>query len=231
MLVVSTAHSTVLAAVGPRIVRGDLAEGSVITLDWLGETYGVSRTVAREVVQVLASMGLVESRRRTGIRIQPRDRWDDFDPAVIRWRLDGAGRVGHLHQLAELRAAVEPASAALAAAHADDEQRREVVRLADEMERSGADGDLRAFLEQDVAFHRLLLRASGNVMFARLGDVVEEVLRGRTDHDLMPPEPKTEARRLHRAVAEAVAAGESEVARDAMTAICAEVVAHLGDLP
>ena len=65
----STAHSTVLAEVGPRIVRGDLAEGALITLDWLGETYGVSRTVAREVVQVLVSMGLVESRRRTGIRI------------------------------------------------------------------------------------------------------------------------------------------------------------------
>ena len=223
----STAHRTILAEVGRRIVRGELAEGSTLTLDQLGETYGVSRTTAREVVQVLVSMGLVESRRRTGIRILPRDRWDDFDPAVIRWRLEGADRVEHLHQLAELRAAVEPSSAALAAAHADAEQRAEIVRLAEEMERSGAAGDLRTFLEQDVAFHRLLLRASGNVMFARLGDVVEEVLRGRTDHDLMPSEPKREARRLHQVVAEAVAGGEGEVARFAMTAICAEVVADL----
>ena len=105
VLLVSTAHSTVLAEVGPRIVRGDLAEGSVITLDWLGDAYGVSRTVAREVVQVLVSMGLVESRRRTGIRILPREEWDDYDPAVIRWRLEGEDRVLHLHQLAELRAA------------------------------------------------------------------------------------------------------------------------------
>ena len=228
---VSTAHSTVLAEVGPRIVRGDLAEGTVITLDQLGETYGVSRTVAREVVQVLVSMGLVESRRRTGIRILPRDRWDDFDPAVIRWRLDGAERVTHLHQLAELRAAVEPASAALAAGHADAEQRAELVRLAEQMEVSGSQGDLRTFLEQDVAFHRLLLKASGNVMFSRLGDVVEEVLRGRTDHDLMPPVPKSEARRLHQVVAEAVAGGEDEVARFAMTAICAEVVGDLDHAP
>ncbi len=224
----STAHSTVLAELGPRIVRGDLPVGAVITLEWLGEAYGVSRTVAREVVQVLVSMGLVESRRRTGVRILPRERWDDFDPAVIRWRLGGADRLAHLHQLAELRAAVEPTSAALAAVHADDAQRAEIVRIAEEMEGSGAAGDLRTFLEQDVAFHRLLLRASGNVMFARLGDVVEEVLRGRTDHDLMPPEPKREARRLHQVVAEAVAGGEAEVARFAMTAICAEVVSDLG---
>lgn len=227
----STAHSTVLAEIGPRIVRGDLAVGSVITLDWLGEAYGVSRTVAREVVQVLASMGLVESRRRTGIRILPREAWDDFDPAVIHWRLQGEDRVGHLHQLAELRAAIEPASAALAATHADSDQRAEIVRLAGLMEVSGAAGDLRAFLEQDVAFHRLLLRASGNVMFSGLGEVVEEVLRGRTDHDLMPAQPKQEARRLHQVVAEAVAGGEAEVARSAMTAICAEVVFDLGHNP
>jgi DNA-binding FadR family transcriptional regulator len=225
---VSTAHSTVLAEVGPRIVRGDLAEGSVITLDWLGDAYGVSRTVAREVVQVLASMGLVESRRRTGVRILPREQWDFYDPAVIRWRLEGQDRVGHLHQLAELRAAVEPTSAALAARHADEAQRAEIVRIAEQLEASGAAGDLRTFLEHDVAFHRLLLRASGNVMFAGLADVVEEVLRGRTDHDLMPPEPKPEARRLHQVVADAVAGGEADVARSAMTAICAEVVSDLG---
>jgi DNA-binding FadR family transcriptional regulator len=228
VLLVSTAHSTVLAEVGPRIVRGDLAEGSVITLEWLGEAYGVSRTVAREVVQVLVSMGLVESRRRTGIRILSREAWDDYDPAVIRWRLEGEDRVLLLHQLAELRAAIEPSSAALAATHADDAQRTEIVRIAEQMEASGAAGDLRTFLEQDVAFHRLLLRASGNVMFSGLSDVVEEVLRGRTDHDLMPPEPKQEARRLHQVVAEAVAGGEAEVARFAMTAICAEVVSDLG---
>lgn len=228
LLIVPTAHSTVLAEIGLRIVRGDLAEGAVITLEWIGDTYGVSRTVAREVVQVMVSMGLVASRRRTGIKILPREQWDDYDPAIIRWRLAGEHRLRHLHELAQLRAAIEPASAALAAIHADGDQRAEIVRLAEQMEASGAAGDLQTFLEQDVAFHRLLLRASGNVMFSGLGDVVEGVLRGRTDHDLMPTEPKREARRLHQVVAEAVAGGEGEVARYAMTAICAEVVSDLG---
>jgi DNA-binding FadR family transcriptional regulator len=225
---VSTVYRTVLADLGPRIVSGDVAEGSVITLEWLCGRYGVSRTIAREVVQVLAAMRLVESRRRTGIRILGRDEWDAYDPALIRWRLDGEGRLDHLHELSQLRAAIEPASAALAAEHADAGQRDEVVRLAAEMETSGAAGDLKTFLEQDVAFHRLLLRSSGNVMFAALGDVVEEVLRGRTDHHLMPPTPKPEARRLHQVVADAVAGREAEVARAAMTAICVEVVSDLG---
>jgi DNA-binding FadR family transcriptional regulator len=125
---------------------------------------------------------------------------------------------------------VEPAAAALASDLAERPQRARILQLADDLEQTGSSGDLRAFLEHDVAFHRLLLEASGNVMFAALGDVVEEVLRGRTDHHLMPPEPKREARRLHHVVAEAVSAGEAEVARAAMSAICAEVVSEVAEM-
>lgn len=226
----STVYEDVLARLGPRIVDGSLPEGSVITLEWLREEFGVSRTIAREVVQVLSSMGLLESRRRTGTRVRPRSEWDSYDPAVIRWRLAGQDRTSHLHELTELRSVVEPAAAAAAARHADTEQRTRVRELAEDLERTGAAGELAEFLEHDVAFHRLLLEASGNVMFAALGDVVEEVLRGRTDHDLMPPRPKTEARRLHHVVADAVSAQEPEVARAAMAAICAEVVAGVTEL-
>ena len=224
---VSTVYTGVLAELGTQIVDGRLAPNSTLTLEGLQTEYSVSRTVAREVVQVLASMGLVESRRRTGIRVRPAQDWDHFDQAVIRWRLEGDSRAALLHELSQLRAAVEPPSAALAAEHADAGARKEIVRLAEEMETSGAAGDLATFLDLDIAFHRLLLTASGNLMFEALGDVVEEVLRGRTDHHLMPAEPKPEARRLHLMVAEAVAAGDADVAQAAMHAICVEVVSEM----
>ncbi|HET9859477.1 MAG TPA: FCD domain-containing protein [Nocardioidaceae bacterium] len=226
----STLHEHVLSRLGPRIVSGSLPAGSTINLEWLQQEFDVSRTVAREVVQVLASMHLVDSRRRTGVVVLPRTAWDVYDRAVIRWRLAGPEREEQLHQLSQLRAAIEPPAAALAAVNADDGQRRRIVEVADALESTGAAGDLRAFLEHDVVFHRLLLESSGNSMFMGLAYVVEEVLRGRTDHDLMPPHPKPEARRLHAVVAEAVAGGEPEVAQAAMTAICAEVVAAMGRL-
>ncbi|MDP3894990.1 FadR/GntR family transcriptional regulator [Nocardioides sp.] len=226
----STVYEGVLAEFGPRIVDGSIPVGSVLTLELIGEQYDVSRTIAREVVQVLVSMGLVESRRRTGIRVLPKTRWDAFDPAVIRWRLAGSTRREHLAELTQLRAAVEPAAAALAAEHADAGQRAEVERLAERMEGAGAARDLLTFLEHDIAFHRLILNASGNIMFAGLGDVVEEVLRGRTGHHLMPPEPKPEARRLHTMVAGAVARGDGEVARAAMTTICLEAAHGITEL-
>lgn len=223
----ATLHTDVLASLGPRIVEGALPGDSMITLDWLCREYAVSRTIAREVVQVLASMGLVESRRRTGVRVLTEEHWDVFDPAVLRWWLASSRRPELLRQLSQLRVSVEPLAAALAAGHATDQQRAEVVTLAERMEEAGGRGDLTSFLEHDVAFHRLLLDASGNVLFARLGDVVEEVLRGRTDHHLMPSEPKPEARRLHSMVAEAVERGRPELAEAAMSAICAEVLAEM----
>jgi len=226
----STLHEDMLSRLGRRIVNGQLSPGSTINLDWLQQEFDVSRTVAREVVQVLASMQLVDIRRRTGITVLPEGRWDVYDRAVLRWSLAGPRRERQLHQLSQLRAAIEPPAAGLAADHADPAQRHRIVQLADALEETGASGDLKAFLEHDVEFHRLLLEASGNSMFVALAYVVEEVLRGRTEHDLMPVRPKPEARRLHAVVAEAVAGGEAEVARAAMTAICAEVVTAMSRL-
>ncbi|HEY8478418.1 MAG TPA: FCD domain-containing protein [Spirillospora sp.] len=226
----STLHEEVLARLGPLIISGSLAPGSTVNLEWVQQEFGVSRTVAREVVQVLASMRLVSSRRRTGVTVLPEEEWDSYDRAVIRWRLDGPDRGRWLHQLSQLRTAIEPPAAALAARHADDAQRERIVELGAALESTGAAGDLTAFLEHDIAYHRLLLEASGNAMFSGLAYVVEEVLRGRTLHHLMPAQPKPEARRLHLVVAEAVAGGESEVARAAMTAICVEVTEEMGQL-
>lgn len=223
----SNVYAGVLAKLGPRIVNGGLVTDTSLTLEGLQTEFGVSRTIAREVVQVLASKGLVESRRRTGVRVRPPSDWDHYDPAIIRWRLDGDGRAAHLYDLSELRAAVEPPSTALAAMNADATVRTEIVRLAQSMEIAGAAADLSTFLDLNTRFHRMLLAASGNVMFDALGDVVEEVLRGRTDHDLMPTRPKPEARRLHLLVAEGVAKGDAKTSQTAMQAICDEVVSAM----
>lgn len=223
----STLHRGVLERVGAAITTGTYPPGHVLTLDQLCAEHAVSRTVAREVVQVLQSMGLVESRRRTGVTVRPHGDWNVFDPSVIRWRLAGPERASQLRQLTELRAAIEPLAAAASATHATRAQRARLVELAELLEDTGGRGDLDTFLDHDVEFHRVVLESSGNDMFAGLSEVVEAVLRGRTHHQLMPAHPKPEARRLHAVVADAVCGGEPEVAQAAMTAIVAEVVAEV----
>src|SRR5690349_20469977 len=176
---VSALHDNVLTGIGAEIVSGELSAGEVINLERVGARYGVSRSVAREVVRVLESMGLVASRRRVGVTIQPRSAWHVFDPQVIRWRLDHGDRAEQLLSLSELRRGVEPVAAALAAGRASAEQCRELASAVSDMVVHGRSGDLEAYLVADAAFHRTLLAASGNEMLGSLDSVVEEVLSGR----------------------------------------------------
>lgn len=215
-------HEDVLEALGGRIVSGDLAEGAVLTLDTIDTEYDVSRSVSREAVRVLESMGLVASRRRVGVTVLPRSAWHVYDPRLIRWRLDSDDRTRQLRSLGELRSGVEPVAAGLAAQRATPEQCAALTAAASDMVVHGRAGDLEAFLEADIAFHRILLAASGNEMLAALDGVVAEVLAGRTHHHLMPEHPKDEAVALHVEVARAVRSGDADAARTAMATIISE---------
>ncbi|MEE1783549.1 FCD domain-containing protein [Streptomyces sp. SP17BM10] len=208
-----------LDELGPAIAGGDIPVGAVLRSEELEERFGVSRTVVREAVRILEGMRMVASRRRVGITVQPKSDWDVFDPLVIRWRLAGADRPAQLRSLGSLRVAVEPAAAALAAVHASDDHRRELSSLAVELTMSARAADLSTFLRHDIAFHATVLKASGNEMFAHLGDTVGAVLTGRTEYHLMPHQPEPYAIRLHREVAEAICAGDGAHAEQAMRTI------------
>ncbi|MGO4748030.1 FadR/GntR family transcriptional regulator [Streptomyces sp. 2MCAF27] len=205
-------HARVLASLGPAITAGEYPPGTVLRTDELEQRFDVSRTVVREVVRVLESMHMVESRRRVGVTVRPADEWDVFDPQVIRWRLAGTDRPRQLRSLTALRSAIEPAAAALAAEHATPEQCAELTEHALNMVATSRGQQLPAYLIHDIAFHRVILKSSGNEMFARLGDVVAEVLTGRTEHQVMFNDPDPEAVTLHVRVAEAVRARDAALA-------------------
>ncbi len=220
-------HAGVLDALGARLVGGDLAPGTVLTLESLTREYAVSTPVAREAVRVLESMGMLASRRRVGLTVQPREGWHVFDPRLIRWRLAGADRAAQLVSLGELRRGFEPVAAALAAERATPEQCSELAAAVSDMTVLGRAEDLEGYLVADVRFHSVLLAASGNEMIRALADVVAEVLAGRTHHDLMPRRPNPAAIALHDDVARAVRDGDPAAAEQAMRSIIDEASAAL----
>ncbi|GAA1116634.1 MULTISPECIES: FadR/GntR family transcriptional regulator [Kitasatospora] len=216
-----------LADLGPAIAGGEIPEGAVLRAEELEDRFQVSRTVVREAVRILESMRMVAPKRRVGITVRPKSEWDVFDPLVIRWRLAGADRAAQLRSLGSLRVAVEPAAAALAAVHASDDDRRELSALAVELTVTARAADLETFLAHDIAFHAIVLRASGNEMFAHLKDTVGAVLTGRTEHHLMPHQPRPYAVQLHREVAEAICAGDAALAERSMRTIVAGALDEL----
>ncbi|WP_116116092.1 FadR/GntR family transcriptional regulator [Austwickia chelonae] len=223
-------HEWVLGHLGAAVVSGEIPEGTILRIEELEVRYEVSRTVAREAVKVLESMSLLESRRRVGIRVLPRARWNVYDPRLIRWRLESPGRMDQLMSISQLRRGLEPLAARLAALQATEEQARALSSAAAGMAMTARIPDLLAYLEYDIVFHETLLQASGNEMLVALAPVVREVLTGRTHHHLMPEQPEADAVHLHGRVAAAVATGDANTAEIAMRTIVDEALGAMMEI-
>ncbi|SDK08647.1 DNA-binding transcriptional regulator, FadR family [Actinopolyspora mzabensis] len=216
-------HGEIVEILGREISAGVHPPGSVLRGEDLEQRFGISRTVVREVVRTLASIRLVVGRQRVGIVVRPREEWNTFDPKLIRWLLE-TDRANQVKTLVELRTAVEPVAAGAAAQRAHAEDVTELLRIAERMNELAEAGDLEGFLEADVAFHSLVLRASGNEMFAQLNEVVREVLRWRTEQGLMPAHPEPLAVGLHGEIARCIEEGRYGRAETAMRELVAEAL-------
>ncbi|QCB94024.1 FadR/GntR family transcriptional regulator [Cellulomonas shaoxiangyii] len=223
-------HTHVTDVLGQRLVSRALGPGEIVNLADIEAEFGISRTVAREAMRLLESLGMVEVRRRVGLIVADESHWDVLNPRVIEWRLAGPGREAQLRSLLDLRIAVEPTAARLAALNASDEQRERLLELTEALRDMGGRGlgESEEYLRADVGWHQTLLRASGNEMLAALDGVVEAVLVGRTRHGYSPQVPVGEVLDHHDTTARAVAARMPEAAevccRSLVTRVRAELV-------
>lgn len=218
-------HAQVLETLGQQIVDGLLRPGTVVRPEAVAEEYGVSRSVVREALRVLQSLGLVEPRQRVGTLVRPASSWELLAPTVIRWRGASPAYFAQQRELLELRLGVEPVAAALAATNttttADTtDSTAAVLAAATDMAAACDRDDSRAYLEADVRFHRALLAASSNAVFAHFAGTVEALLRTRTSESRDTITRWThDAAARHVAVARAVVDGDADAASSAATAL------------
>ena len=204
-------HSVLVQNLGLAIAGGSWRPNSILRLDELEAQHNVSRSVVREATRVLSSKGMLESRRRLGTVVQPEECWNLYDPQVIRWRLASSRRLEQLRALNELRGAIEPQAARLAAERASWDAGSEMSQAA-RLWAAGQRGDRDEFLRLDIEFHAAVLQASGNPMFSQLHNLVAEVLTGRTEQGPMPPLLGDQALQLHVDVASAIQRSEATAA-------------------
>lgn len=216
-------HRDVLDSLGRAIVAGEMAPGHSLTLEAIQSRYGVSRTLARDCIHTLESVGVVASRRRVGIVVQPREHWSALAPELVRWQLEADPQGPKLGALTELRAAIEPVAAAAAARRATESQRSGLLALAAAIRSKGAAGNVASYLDDDIAFHGLVLEASHNDTFKALTGIVAEVLSGRARLTGQMQVPQPGALELHERVARAIATGDAVAAESSMRDLVAEV--------
>lgn len=190
----------------------------------LSAQHAVSRSVTREAVKMLTAKGLLTARPRQGTSIQPQDMWNLFDPDVLRWLLERKFSLSLLTQFNELRQAIEPAAAALAAACADA---RGIAGIEAGFARMvAADAGHEDVLDADIAFHLAVLRASANPFFAQFRDVVATALRTSIRYTNRIA-GRTADLAAHGRVRDAIVARDPEAARLAMAAIIGDVTATI----
>lgn len=210
-----------LDRLGREIVTGAFDERPFPTEADLAKQYAVSRSVTREAVKMLTAKGLLTARPRQGTTLLPPRQWNLFDPDVLRWMLERKFSLTLLRQFSELRVAIEPAAAALAASAADAEALALIdAGYARMVAAEAGDDDT---LEADIAFHVAILRASGNPFYIQFEDVVTTALR-TSIRFTNRFKGRSASLPAHLAVKDAIAARDPEAARKAMATIIGEVM-------
>ncbi len=214
-----TKHQLVVHELGRRIVKGQLKPDRPLPVeDTLATELGVSRGALREAVKVLAAKGMLHSRPRTGTRVLPRDQWDHLDRDVLHWQRACEPRE-LLRDTGELRRAVEPEAARLAAGRAGPGHIRTMFEALTAMETAAGQPDLGEYVEADMAFHRALLDASGNRLLASLGRALDVALQHSFAVSSQTPGAVEASLPAHRAIAEAVEGGRPSEASAAILTI------------
>jgi len=215
-------HGAVVHDIGVRIVSGELKPGDSLPMeDGLAGGADVSRTVVREAIKVLAAKRLVEARPKTGTRVRPRSDWNLLDPDVLAWQLEAGPAPEFLEDALELRRMIEPGAARLAAERASDE---DVAQLEQAIAAMAEATDLPAWIEPDVRFHSILVKAARNELLERLSPIVTAMLRTLFLVSSRPPQTFARALPLHQAIIDAVRAHDPDRAEAATLRLLEDTV-------
>jgi DNA-binding GntR family transcriptional regulator len=125
------------------ILRGQLRPGDRIIETRIAQDLGVSQTPVREALRDLELLGFVTSEPFRGTRVR-------------------AFTHEELVQIYPIRAAIEGVAARAAATRITTEQLLALEEQIDRMREASEIGDEATAIEADIAFHRIIVEASGN---------------------------------------------------------------------
>ncbi|PIO97421.1 GntR family transcriptional regulator [Pleomorphomonas carboxyditropha] len=190
----TTAKSDTLASrigktLADRIISGAIEAGARLRQDHVAEEFGASHVPVREAFRLLESQGLVVSEPRRGVRVA------GFTREEVR-------------EVAEMRAALE----ALALRHAVPHMTRAILDQAEEANRAGDRArDVHAWEAANRKFHGIILAPCGMPRLLKAIDDLQTA-SARFLFSGWRAEWEAPTDRDHRAILDALRAGQSELA-------------------
>lgn len=207
------------------ILSGELAPGDLLPSEReISAEMGVSRSVVREALGRLASLGLVRSLHGSGTRVEaPSGKLVATGYQILLKR--GEAR---LSDVAAVRLPLETAIAAEAARRRTDDH---LARLAEtQAALANPRGALEAQVKADLAFHAILAEATGNPLFGMVLAPIQELLI-ETRRRTLGRHGAAIALDHHALILDAVRAGDPAAAERAMRTHLQANFQHLSENP
>jgi DNA-binding FadR family transcriptional regulator len=191
------------------IVSGALRAGDRLPREAdLAAELGLSRSSLREAVRALALINILDVRRGDGTYVT------SLEPAVM---LEALSFIVDFHRDAsvleflQVRRILEPAATALAAEHI---ARQEIDDLRVLLDSLGPQPEVDDLVASDLEFHRRIAACSGNSVLCSLLDTISApTTRARIWRGLTQSGARERTLAEHRAILDALASRDAEVAR------------------
>lgn len=195
------------------LISGALAPGDRLPPEGdLATSLGLSRTSLREAVRALSFLNVLDTRQGDGTYVT------ELGPGLV---LDALGLAIDLQRgdavldLVGVRRILEPAATALAATRIGQP---EIADLRASIAAGMATTDVEQLVSTDLAFHRTIAAAAGNVVLGPLLDgLAAPTVRLRVWRGLSESGSTDRTLVEHTAIVDALAAGDAELARAAAT--------------
>lgn len=199
-----------IKALQQQILRGELKPGQRLPSERaLSESLGVSRPTVREAAQALAAMNVLEAKRGSGTYVSSLAVSELLEPLGFVLELTSMT----IRSLFEVRSALEPLAASLAAERATEEQR---ARFSELLMRERRRLTRAQVLEIDVELHELIVDSADNELLGAVSRSLNILGRRSRELTVRKAGAVTRAANEHRAIIEAILARSPDQARVAM---------------
>ena len=188
-----------------QIMKGSIQPGDKLpATEHLAKEMGTSILSAREAIQSLAAIGLVEISHGRGIFLT-----------------QGAPVI---EELFEARKVIESYNASMAAKNTNPAVLKTIENLLDRMDREMERGDFESFSESDYEFHHALGQAAGNRILFKTLENIKDLLRYQQSVINQLPHIIQRSAVHHREIFKAIKQGDAEKAGAIMTGHIVDVI-------
>lgn len=209
-------------SLGQSIIGGAYKQKSFPIEAEICAQFNSSRSVVREAIKMLTAKGLVMSRPRQGTWIQKEPHWNFLDKDVLSWLLNSGTSLDLMIEFIQYRKAIEPQAAELAIQYASKSDLKAIQNAVTQM--AAAEAGNADPLASDIDFHVSILRATNNRFIMQNKELVETALQFSIKLTNKTKGVHHADLAAHKAIADAIIAGDVARARAATMEILDEAL-------